>query len=363
MMRILLLTHAFNSLTQRLGAALQGCGHEISIEFDIADSVAEEAVALFKPDLIIAPYLRRAIPESIWKSHVCLIVHPGIVGDRGPSALDWALQEGEAEWGVTVLQAEAEMDAGPVWATASFPLRAAKKSSIYRNEVTQAAVTAVLQAVERYAANELPTPLADMARGARPPAAADETGRARDRLAARRQRYRAAQDQRRRRFPRRRRQPVRHSLPYLRCLAGSQPRRYRGPDRGRGHRAARDGALAAHLRRRGVDRPRQARGRFQAAGDTGVCRAGGGSARSPLGGMVARRSRDLAGHRLGGSRWRRRPAFRVLQRRDVHQPMPTPARSPGLGQDPPGARDRARRRRRLLVQWHPPQRDRSGEPQ
>ena len=87
-MRILLLTHAFNSLTQRLGAALQERGHEISIEFDIADSVAEEAVALFRPDLIVAPYLRRAIPESIWKRHVCLIVHPGIVGDREPSALN-----------------------------------------------------------------------------------------------------------------------------------------------------------------------------------------------------------------------------------------------------------------------------------
>ena len=159
-MRILLLTHAFNSLTQRLGAALQERGHEISIEFDIADSVAEEAVALFRPDLIVAPYLRRAIPESIWKRHVCLVVHPGIVGDRGPSALDWALQEGTAEWGVTVLQAEAEMDAGPVWATVEFPLRAAKKSSIYRNEVTQAATTAVLAAVDKVAAGRSPTPLA-----------------------------------------------------------------------------------------------------------------------------------------------------------------------------------------------------------
>ena len=160
-MRILLLTHAFNSLTQRLGAELQRCGHEISIEFDIADSVTEEAVALFKPQLIVAPYLRRAIPESIWSRHVCFIVHPGIIGDRGPSALDWAIQEEEAEWGVTVLQAEAEMDAGPIWATAVFPLRNAKKSSIYRNEVTQAATSAVLQAVERYAAGDfVPTPLA-----------------------------------------------------------------------------------------------------------------------------------------------------------------------------------------------------------
>jgi len=160
-MRILLLTHAFNSLTQRLGAELQRRGHEISIEFDIADSVAEEAVALFKPQLIVAPYLRRAIPESIWRHHVCLVVHPGIVGDRGPSALDWAILNGEKEWGVTVLQAEAEMDAGPIWASAVFPLREAKKSSLYRNEVTQAATTAVLQAVERFAAgNFAPTPLA-----------------------------------------------------------------------------------------------------------------------------------------------------------------------------------------------------------
>ena len=160
-MRILLLTHAFNSLTQRLGAELQERGHEISIEFDIADSVAEEAVALFRPHLIVAPYLRRAIPESIWSRHVCLVVHPGIVGDRGPSALDWAIQAGEAEWGVTVLQAEAEMDAGPVWAGAVFPLRATKKSSIYRNEVTQAATAVVLLAVERFAAGDFaPTPLA-----------------------------------------------------------------------------------------------------------------------------------------------------------------------------------------------------------
>jgi putative two-component system protein, hydrogenase maturation factor HypX/HoxX len=150
-MRILLLTHAFNGLSQRLFLELAARGHLLSVEFDIADSVAEEAVALFRPDLIVAPYLKRAIPESIWRRHCCLIVHPGIVGDRGPSALDWAIQEGRAEWGVTVLQAEAEMDAGPVWAAETFALPAARKSSVYRNEVTEAAVAAVLTAVARFA--------------------------------------------------------------------------------------------------------------------------------------------------------------------------------------------------------------------
>jgi putative two-component system protein, hydrogenase maturation factor HypX/HoxX len=148
-LRILLLTHAFNSLTQRLWTELRAAGHELSIEYDIADAVTEEAVALFRPELVIAPYLRRAIPDSVWRRVRCLVVHPGIVGDRGPSALDWAIQEGETAWGVTVLQAEAEMDAGPVWASVEFPLRGAKKSSIYRNEVTAAALQAVLQAIER----------------------------------------------------------------------------------------------------------------------------------------------------------------------------------------------------------------------
>ncbi len=149
-MRILFLTHSFNSLTQRLFVDLAEAGHEVSIEFDIADSVAEEAVALYRPDITVAPFLKRAIPASIWQSHLCLVVHPGIVGDRGPSALDWAIQRGEAEWGVTVLQANAVMDGGAIWATETFPIPPEKKSSLYRNQVTEAASRAVATAVARY---------------------------------------------------------------------------------------------------------------------------------------------------------------------------------------------------------------------
>jgi putative two-component system hydrogenase maturation factor HypX/HoxX len=147
--RILFLTHSFNSLTQRLFVELTARGHEVSVEFDIHDAVTEEAVELFRPDVILAPYLRRRIPESVWRRNLCLVVHPGIPGDRGPSALDWAIMNRETEWGVTVLQAIAELDAGPIWAQASFPMRLARKSSLYRNEVTEAAVAACLRALER----------------------------------------------------------------------------------------------------------------------------------------------------------------------------------------------------------------------
>ncbi|MES9945894.1 MAG: hydrogenase maturation protein [Candidatus Thiodiazotropha sp.] len=149
-MRILFLTHAFNSLTQRLHVELRALGHEVSVEFDINDAVALEAVDLHRPDLIIAPFLKRAIPESIWRHHVCLVVHPGIEGDRGPSSLDWAILKGERRWGVTVLQANGEMDAGDIWASVAFEMRDTSKGSLYRNQVTEAAVAAVSLAVERF---------------------------------------------------------------------------------------------------------------------------------------------------------------------------------------------------------------------
>lgn len=158
-MRILLLCHSFNSLSQRLYAELAAEGHTLSVELDIHDAVTEEAVRLFAPDLVLASFLKRAIPASVWRRVPCLVVHPGVVGDRGPSALDWAVLEGEAEWGVTVLQAEAEMDAGPIWASRGFPLRPARKASLYRREVTEAAVAAVREAIARFSAGEKPIPL------------------------------------------------------------------------------------------------------------------------------------------------------------------------------------------------------------
>jgi putative two-component system hydrogenase maturation factor HypX/HoxX len=148
-MRILFLTHAFNSLAQRLYVELVARGHEVSIEIDVNDRVTEEAVRLFDPELVVAPFLKRAIPEPVWRRCRCIVIHPGIVGDRGPSSLDWAVQERERQWGVTALEAVAEMDAGPVWASVGFPMREASKGSLYRNEVTEAAVRALLLTLER----------------------------------------------------------------------------------------------------------------------------------------------------------------------------------------------------------------------
>lgn len=157
-MRILLIASSFNSLTQRVLVELRDRGHTVPVEVTPDGPAMRDAVARHAPDLVVAPMLKAVVPREVWTAHRCLIVHPGPVGDRGPSSLDRAIQEGVAEWGVTVLQAEEEMDAGDVWASVSFRVPEVGKSDLYRNELSDAAVTAVLLAVERVAAGATPQP-------------------------------------------------------------------------------------------------------------------------------------------------------------------------------------------------------------
>ena len=161
-MKILFITSAHNSMSQRLLIELTDRGHQVSVALATSDEAMLTAVAEHAPNLIIAPMLKVAVPEAIWSQHKCLIVHPGIKGDRGPSSLDWAIASGQVSWGVTILEAAREFDAGPIWATHEFPIegQSLSKSSLYRHQVTEAAVRGVLEAVAKFESGELqPEPL------------------------------------------------------------------------------------------------------------------------------------------------------------------------------------------------------------
>ncbi len=139
-MRIMILSTAFSGMAQRLLGELKQLGHEISQHYDLDEDILRHQVKRFKPEVILCPFLTQKIPEDIYRNYICLIVHPGIEGDRGPSSLDWAISEGEQEWGVTLIQADEIMDSGNIWGTTKFPMRRGSKTSIYRREVTTAAM-------------------------------------------------------------------------------------------------------------------------------------------------------------------------------------------------------------------------------
>jgi enoyl-CoA hydratase/carnithine racemase/methionyl-tRNA formyltransferase len=180
MMKILFFCTAHNSLSQRVFLALSKT-HAISVEYALSETIMIEAATLYQPDLIICPFLTARIPREIYQKFLTLIVHPGPPGDVGPSALDYLLigddgseadpdallktqslsNLGRPYWGVTVLQAIEELDAGPIWAFEQFQVQIddphLTKSTLYRGAVTRAAVAATLAAVERIQASALKT--------------------------------------------------------------------------------------------------------------------------------------------------------------------------------------------------------------
>ena len=373
-MRILLIASAYNSMTQRVHAELADRGHEVSVELALGDEVMRDGVRRYDPDLVIAPMLTTAIPADIWSARPCFVVHPGPRGDRGPSSLDWAIMEGAARWGVTVLQANAEMDAGDIWASVEFTMPGGAKSDAYRAEVADAAVAAVLLAVTRFAGRRCrPEPL-DYARP-------DVTGRWRPPCRQADRRIDWAADL------------TEAVLAKLRAadsapgvldeiggtgyyLAGGHPE-----DELRGEPGAilarRDGAICRatsdgavwipQLRRRPVDP--EPRGPGGPGGPRGP-----GTFKVPAT-LALRGSLDgvpevlapltlppgqahLPADQLPRVRCRRLPGVRVPRRGHEHRPVPPPAGRLPARPGPPGEGDRARRAPRLLRQRHPPERDR-----
>ncbi|CAK3903042.1 Hydrogenase maturation factor [Lecanosticta acicola] len=181
-MKILLLCTAHNSLSQRLYLALSRT-HDVTIEYALSDEVMISAVAIYDPDLIICPFLTTLVPKEIYNTYMTLIIHPGPPGDVGPSALDWVLlgddgsvddsnellkilnaqvkaENGRTHWGITVLQAIEEFDAGPVWAFEQFEididLPGLTKSELYRGPITQAAISATFAAITRLQSAAMP---------------------------------------------------------------------------------------------------------------------------------------------------------------------------------------------------------------
>ena len=149
-LRILFLVSAHNGLSQRAWVMLTELGHEVTVAVVDSPAAMESAVARARTRVDRVPVSEDDDSRAIWAKHRCLVVHPGPQGDRGPSSLDWAVALRMRDWGVTVLEANEERDAGGVWATRSFRMRElVGKSSLYRHEVRRAAMEALGESIAK----------------------------------------------------------------------------------------------------------------------------------------------------------------------------------------------------------------------
>ncbi len=150
-MRIVLLVSAFNSLSQAVFCLLEDLGHEVCVIHAVTPDQMAREIEVHNPEIILCPYLRRYIPPEVYTLRPTYIFHPGPRGDRGPDSLEHALSRDEREWGAVWLEANEELDGGDILAEAAFGVRkGATKASLYRQEVTRAAVAMLPRLLEAH---------------------------------------------------------------------------------------------------------------------------------------------------------------------------------------------------------------------
>ena len=94
-----------------------------------------------KPDLIVVVAYGQILPQAILDlpKFGCINVHtsllPASIAARRP--FQWAIADGEAETGVTIMQMDAGLDTGPVLSTRRTPILPADDSQILHDRLAQ----------------------------------------------------------------------------------------------------------------------------------------------------------------------------------------------------------------------------------
>jgi putative two-component system hydrogenase maturation factor HypX/HoxX len=110
--RVLLFADGFGGMTMAAYTRLRDLGAQVCFH---APTGPEDMLAAYRelsPDLVFAPTLTKRVPVELYGRVV--INHPGRLGDRGPSSIDWARLRGDRFAGHTLLWADDGWDEGPV---------------------------------------------------------------------------------------------------------------------------------------------------------------------------------------------------------------------------------------------------------
>lgn len=148
-MKILLLTSAFDGLSQHAYTELVERGHTVAVQSACTDAAMEAAVMHFQPQLVIAPFLKKAVPASLMQQYTVLSVRPGTVTDRGPSTLRGALTENWQDWRISVSKAAKDKEPAEVWTSHTLKMRPDGKRNFFRHHIAQSVVQDILDAVDK----------------------------------------------------------------------------------------------------------------------------------------------------------------------------------------------------------------------
>jgi methionyl-tRNA formyltransferase len=111
-----------------------------------------------KPDLIVVVAYGQILPQTILDlpAHGCLNVHTSLLPKyRGAAPIQWAIADGNAETGVTIMKMDAGLDTGPILSTRRTPILPADDSQILHDRLAQLGAELLVETIPAYVAGKI----------------------------------------------------------------------------------------------------------------------------------------------------------------------------------------------------------------
>lgn len=113
----------------------------------------------FQPDLIAVAAFGQILPKSILDlpPHGCLNVHTSLLPKyRGAAPIQWAIANGDAETGVTIMKMDVGMDTGDILTQRTTPISAADNGQTVHDRLAQIGSELLVQTIPDYVAGKIP---------------------------------------------------------------------------------------------------------------------------------------------------------------------------------------------------------------
>jgi methionyl-tRNA formyltransferase len=112
-----------------------------------------------KPDLMVVVAYGQILPQRLLDVPAlgCLNVHTSLLPKyRGAAPIQWAIADGEAETGVTIMKMDAGLDTGPILAARRTPILAEDDSQTLHDRLAQLGAELLVETLPVYAAGKIP---------------------------------------------------------------------------------------------------------------------------------------------------------------------------------------------------------------
>ncbi len=118
-----------------------------------------DQLRVLAPDLIVVAAYGQILPQALLDipRHGCLNVHTSLLPRwRGAAPIQWAIAEGDAESGVTIMRMEAGLDTGPMISEVRTPITGDDTGQTLHDRLAQLGGALLCDTIPRFVAGELP---------------------------------------------------------------------------------------------------------------------------------------------------------------------------------------------------------------